>query len=131
MFNKITAVVLVVSDLAKSINFYQKKLGLKLNKRDRGYAEFNTVGTVLELMEEKTTGELAQKGLMRASQKVHNHYLAWQAVKDITLVYNQLLEKGVKFIVKPKQMPWGEKVAYFTDPDGNIWEISQRDSNKK
>ena len=37
----------------------------------------------------------------------------------------QLKMKGVEIFEGPKTTPWGQKVAYFKDPDGNIWEISE------
>lgn len=39
--------------------------------------------------------------------------------------YQQLAAKGVQFIKAPQTQPWGQRTAYFTDPDGNIWEIQQ------
>lgn len=44
---------------------------------------------------------------------------------DVDLLYQQLQANGVQFIDKPKTQPWGQRTAYFTDPDGNIWEIQQ------
>ncbi len=45
--------------------------------------------------------------------------------KDVDTDYQQLKEKGVQFIKEPETQPWGQRTAYFTDPDGNIWEIQQ------
>lgn len=45
--------------------------------------------------------------------------------KDIDREYKQLKADGVQFIQEPKTQPWGQRTAYFTDPDGNIWEIQQ------
>lgn len=39
--------------------------------------------------------------------------------------YQQLKAIGVQFIKPPQTQPWGQRTAYFTDPDGNIWEIQQ------
>ena len=49
----------------------------------------------------------------------------FQESKDIDFDYQQLKNKGVQFIKKPETQPWGQRTAYFTDPDGNIWEIQQ------
>ena len=45
--------------------------------------------------------------------------------KDIDTDYQQLSSKGVQFIKTPQTQTWGQRTAYFTDPDGNIWEIQQ------
>lgn len=39
--------------------------------------------------------------------------------------YQSLLAKGVHFIAEPSTQPWGQRTAYFTDPDGHIWELQQ------
>ena len=44
---------------------------------------------------------------------------------NIDLVYQQLRAKGVQFMKEPETQVWGQRTAYFTDPDGNIWEIQQ------
>ncbi|MEK7118926.1 MAG: VOC family protein [Patescibacteria group bacterium] len=44
---------------------------------------------------------------------------------NIDLLYQQLRDKGVQFMKAPETQPWGQRTAYFTDPDGNIWEIQQ------
>ncbi|MDG6994724.1 MAG: VOC family protein [Nitrososphaerota archaeon] len=35
-----------------------------------------------------------------------------------------LKSKGVHFIKPPTTHPWGQRIAYFEDPEGNLWEIS-------
>lgn len=45
--------------------------------------------------------------------------------QDIDFDYQQLKQKGVQFIQDPKTQNWGQRTAYFTDPDGNICEIQQ------
>lgn len=45
--------------------------------------------------------------------------------KNIDADYEQLRAKGVQFIKEPITQPWGQRTAYFADPDGNIWEIQQ------
>ena len=38
--------------------------------------------------------------------------------------YEELKAKGVHFIKPPTTFPWGQRIAYFEDPEGNLWEIS-------
>ena len=48
-----------------------------------------------------------------------------KASENVDLTYQQLVKDGVQFIRPPETQPWGQRTAYFTDPDGNIWEIQQ------
>jgi len=126
MINKIMAIALVVADLNKATDFYKNKLGLKIKTKDEGFVDFETKGTTLALLEEKTAEDLAGKKRVSVNVKMpRSVILAWDAVKNVDTVYQKLNKKGVKFKVKPKTMPWGQRVAYFSDPDGNLWEISQ------
>ena len=50
--------------------------------------------------------------------------LAFQ-VDDVEKTCDDLKAKGVNVVEGPKTTPWGQTVAYFLDPDGNIWEVSK------
>ena len=126
MTNKIMAIALIVSDLQKAIDFYQNKLGLKIKTKEEGFADFETEGTTLALLEKKVAEDLVGNGKVGSDVNLPRPaILAWDAVEDVDALYKELKEKGVEFTVEPKTMPWGQRVAYFTDPDGNLWEISQ------
>src|SRR5438067_224562 len=49
MFHKIGAVILLVSDMKRSIKFYRDTLGMKLKERSKDWTEFSEGGTVLAL----------------------------------------------------------------------------------
>ena len=126
MVNKIMAIALVVSDLSKAIEFYRDKLGLKIKTNEEGFADFETEGVTLALLEKKVAEDLTGKGKVSSDVNLPRPaILAWDVVEDVDALYQELKEKGIEFVVTPKTMPWGQRVAYFTDPDGNLWEISQ------
>ena len=42
------------------------------------------------------------------------------------MVKEQKLYKALQDVFEgPKTTEWGQTVAYFKDPDGNIWEVSK------
>jgi lactoylglutathione lyase len=41
-------------------------------------------------------------------------------VDDVDESYKQAGEQGLEQVVEPADMPWGERVAYIADPDGNL-----------
>ncbi len=55
--------------------------------------------------------------------KAHWSYFA-VFVQDVDKEYEELSAKGVHFVNKPTTHPWGQRIAYFEDPEGNLWEIS-------
>lgn len=42
---------------------------------------------------------------------------------DLDNSFAGIVEKGAKPIKPPADMPWGQRTAFFADPDGNIHEL--------
>jgi len=40
-------------------------------------------------------------------------------VEDVDVTVQALARTGVTVLADPKDMPWGDRVAYVTDPEGN------------
>jgi lactoylglutathione lyase len=49
MFSRIGAVILLVSDMKRSIRFYRDTLGMDLKQESKDWTEFSSRGTVLAL----------------------------------------------------------------------------------
>jgi len=93
-----------VSDMKKSVSFYQDILGLeKISEWPTG-AIFDIAGVELGL-ELKATPEICL------------------LVDDVDKAYGNLKDKGVKFVTEPKDQAWGGRTAGFVDPDGNAFEV--------
>ena len=41
-------------------------------------------------------------------------------VDDVDATYAEAGERGFEQVVEPADMPWGERVAWIADPDGNL-----------
>jgi lactoylglutathione lyase len=114
-------VVLCVSDLDASREFYEKTLGFEVAQTDAGYVQFSSRGVPLGLMSHDAaaalTGEKSEtsKGTLR-------FYLSLGAVPDVDKTYEKLRKAGVKFLKPPHSQPWGQRTTLFLDPDDNIWE---------
>ncbi|WP_270889055.1 VOC family protein [Pedococcus sp. 5OH_020] len=109
------------TDLARARSFYEGVLGLPVVHEDPYACSFNAHGTMLRVT------AVAQVG--------HPGYtvLGWR-VPDITTTVTSLGSAGVKFVryegvELDAQGVWtapnGDRVAWFTDPDGNILSLTQ------
>ncbi|GAA2759300.1 putative enzyme related to lactoylglutathione lyase [Actinopolymorpha rutila] len=47
-------------------------------------------------------------------------------VEDVAGLLSRVKQAGGKVHGKPKDMPWGDRVAHVTDPDGNSLNLTQR-----
>jgi predicted enzyme related to lactoylglutathione lyase len=104
-----------VSDCAKSIAWYQDKLGFKLqyHLEEMGWCE-------LESHIPRVNVGLSQV----ESVKVGGPTLTW-GVKDIDAARKELEGKGVKFDGETRTIPEMVRLATFFDPDGNTLMLYQ------
>jgi len=97
---KIAHITIGVSDLKKSMQFYQDILGLEKFGEWPAYAIFDIAGVSFGL-EPKAKLEICM------------------LVDDVDKTYQNLKDKGAKVVVEPKEPSWGGRAATFLDPDGN------------
>jgi lactoylglutathione lyase len=128
MIDHLNAYVLPVRDLDACISFYRDKLGLELKNKDDDFAYLvfhNMSGPGLGLSSMENTAKLISETQVRPKENaIHRTYLA-VFVEDVDKEYEELEAKGVHFVKPPTTFPWGQRIAYFEDPEGNLWEISQ------
>lgn len=122
MFDKLFANCLLVNDFDKSLKFYRNILGLKVKDRDGKFANFVLDGASLAIFQKSEADAMFPKKHMGAGGGV---VLAFQ-VKDVQKTCDELKNKGIDIFEGPKTTDWGQTVAYFKDPDDNIWEISNQ-----
>jgi catechol 2,3-dioxygenase-like lactoylglutathione lyase family enzyme len=106
---------------AKAREFYENTLGLKFVSDDPFAIVFDTEGTMLRVQK------------VRELTPARYTALGWE-VADISTRMKELIKKGVGFErfsgLKQDDLgawtsPAGAKVAWFTDPDGNILSLTQ------
>jgi hypothetical protein len=42
---------------------------------------------------------------------------------EVDQFYDELSRQGVPFVGPPRDHVWNARCAYFTDPDGTVWEL--------
>ncbi len=115
-FRKVGAVILLVSNMEKSIKFYSDTLELPVKSRSKDWTEFFNNDTVLAL---HPAPEKKKKTL-----KTGSGTLVGFEVTDLDSTVKKLKEKRVKFFKRPKEEPFG-KHAIVQDPDGHLISIAE------
>ena len=118
-FRKLGAVILLVSDMNKSVQFYRETLNLPLKKESDEWTEFFNKETVLALHPAKHKENL----------KSGQHILLGFSASDFDNTINKLKEKGVVFFKNPKEEGFG-KHAIIEDPDGHLISIVKLKGNQ-
>jgi lactoylglutathione lyase len=115
-------VIVGVSDMARSVNFYRSVLGLPLKYETKEWTEFDTGRTILALHPGKMS---AQPG-SGSEDILAGTCSVGLVTPDIEKVYRELQAKGVQFVLPPVQRGGeGIKLAVFLDPDGLPISLSQ------
>jgi len=135
---EIDYIALFVSDVARSLIFYRDLLGFSFDKPTKpdgaeGYSGKLKIGIYDRSWLPKLFGD-------RGKQAISGHpFLLSMSVADLDQTYQQILDKigdrskvnyeeaieNSVIIAPPKLMPWGQKILFLSDPDGNIIEIVQ------
>lgn len=112
---------LLVNDFEKSLSFYRDILGLEINVVEDKFANFKIDNMELAIMEKSLATAMFPNKFITGNGGV---LLCFQTT-DVAKTCRELESKGVIIIEQTKTTEWGQTVAYFLDPDSNVWEISQ------
>ncbi len=132
--NRINLICLGVSDIEKSLSFYQSLGFQTLAEKNAPIVFFNNQGSKLELY---PIEELAKDINADAPPPINRTQFSGitlacnmkskQEVDDLML---RVREVGGKIAKEPQTVSWGGYSGYFQDPDGYYWEVAYGDSWK-
>lgn len=117
-------ILLITDNYEKSKAFYCNILELPLIKDlpEEHFTQFQMKNCYLAIYGRKEIEILLGKSITGTGGGA---IYSFSQVDDVDAVYRKLKEKGVQFVREPQLQPWGQTTAYFTDPDGHIWEIQK------
>ena len=118
MFKEVHYIMVTVSDMKRSIEFYRDKLGLTLKFESPGWTEFLTGSSTLALH----GGGKPQPGATEVDH-LETPYAGTCSigfsVDDVDKTYEELKSRGIDFVMAPTRRDQeGIKLALCTDPDG-------------
>lgn len=107
-----------VTRFSAAVGFYTQALGIEPDflDEDMGWAEF-------ELGSAKIALELVDADTEEASDLVGRFVGVTLQVQDIQTVYEEMIQRGIEFVIPPEKQPWGGTMAHFKDLEGNILSI--------
>ena len=120
----ITIITLGVADLQRSIDFYQKGLGLPRKDEAESIAFFEMSGTMLALYPRDELAEditISPEGTGFQGFTLAHNVASPEAV-DTTLA--EAVAAGAELVKPGQEAFWGGYSGYFKDPDGFYWEVA-------
>lgn len=119
--------ILYVSDVAASLDFYERALGQRRRflHESGQYAELDTGGTALAF----AAHELAVAnlpGVFRPQDRpsVAPAFEVCFVTDTVQAAFDRAIEEGAESVTPPHTKLWGQDVAYVRDPDGNLVELA-------
>ena len=119
---RVSIVTIAVEDLDRTAAFYEA-MGLTRHRIRDGVAFFQMGGAILALFPKLSAEE--DSGI-RFGSGVSKVYLAYNTRSDaeVDIVLAQAEKAGGKIIKPAGRAFWGGWYGYFSDPEGNLWEVA-------
>lgn len=115
MFKQIDYVMVTVSSMSRSVEFYRDKLGLALKFESPEWTEFETGSIVLALH----GGGRLRPNMNEKTESLAGTCSIGFTVDNLERKFEELNSKGVVFVMPPTQREAeGIKLAVLLDPDG-------------
>ena len=141
MIQKIGCIEIPVSNMEKSVDFYENVLGLEKTYEHPVWTSFDIGGTSFALAASGTKGSEEGAKICKSCSPCVLRFSAgktgqekeaptatsviYLAVEDLVSTHRELREKGVEFISEPREQTWGGKSTVMLDPDKNILVLTQ------
>lgn len=123
---KLGYTILYVSDVEKSIVFYENAFGFQRRfiTPDNDYGELVTGETTLSFASKTLAGSNLKNGFLESNLDEKPFGIEIGFVSDnVEETIEKAIKAGAAMAEEPKQKPWGQTVCYVRDIDGFLVEI--------
>jgi lactoylglutathione lyase len=115
--------ILYVNDVKQSLAFYEKAFGMQTRflHESGEYGELETGSTALAFSSRALMQQLGKQ--VSVPDPHHPAFEIALVSSDVPAAVNKAVAAGAILIQEPKEMPWGQTIAYLADKDGVLVEI--------
>jgi lactoylglutathione lyase len=125
MRGKIGSVTVLADDALRLVKFYCETLGFSVKSAHNDYVELENDGVRFAVCSRSTmegvTGHPSY-GEAKCGQMFTLAFLL-RTHQEVDETFADVVAKGAVPVQSPKTMPWGQRAAFFADPEGNIHEL--------
>ena len=125
MQTKIALITILTDDAPRLVAFYRDVLGFAIEHPADDYNEFVSEGVRFSVCARTVMADATAHPSFREPTRGQSFELAFPLPtrEDVDRAYQEITAKGATPICPPATMPWGQRTAFFADPDGNIHEL--------
>jgi len=111
-------VLIVVSDIERSVRFYRELFGLQVILDQDGNV---ILSEGLVLQDAKIWKDFLQKELLPRNHMTELYFEETDLEDFVKKL--ELSEFSIEYVNEPMEHSWGQKMVRFYDPDGNLIEV--------
>ena len=120
--------VIYARDVAREVEFYEQLLGFERQYQfppdgEAGYVSLRREGADLGIVHESSP-----HAMFGARPGTAPRFELFVYVDDVDATIEVMRKRGVPILRAPEDMPWGERVAYVADPEGNPVSLATADT---
>jgi lactoylglutathione lyase len=121
----IALITVLADDVPTMVSFYRDVLGFKVENDLGEYVEFAHQGVRFAICARSVMVEATGSSTFDAPRKGQSFELAFpcDSPEAVDASYASVVINGAIPIKAPANMPWGQRTAFFADPEGNIHEL--------
>lgn len=123
---RIDLVTILTDDVGRLTAFYRDVLGLPvLHSMEGIITEFATAGVRFAVCARTELTKATGHPDYTEARRGQAFELAFpcDTPTAVNATYAAIVAKGATPVTPPADMPWGQRAAFFADPDGNIHEL--------
>jgi catechol 2,3-dioxygenase-like lactoylglutathione lyase family enzyme len=125
MLGRIDLITLVTSHLPEMTSFYRDVLGFATIQDSDNYVEFVNDGVRFSLTTPEVMAQATGHASFARPRQGQAVELAFRVATpgEVDTAYAAVVARGAQPVTPPADMPWGQRTAFFADPEGNIHEL--------
>ncbi|MBN1678787.1 MAG: VOC family protein [Anaerolineae bacterium] len=126
---QIALITILTEDIARLVRFYRDVLGFQpqgeVNETEQKYVEFEHTGVRFAICARPVMWEATRHADFKQPATGQAFELAFpcESPDAVDAAYERIMGQGAAPVQAPATMPWGQRTAFFADPDGNIHEL--------
>lgn len=126
----LSLVTLGISDLARSITFYEAMGFARRVRGAQGVGFFQAGAGAFAVWPVEELAKDARMNVSLASSSFRGVALAWncRSEQEVDDVVARARQAGGVVRKAPQKTFWGGYAGYFADPDGHLWEVAYNQS---
>ncbi len=123
---KLNGFGLFVTDMAAMVRFYRDVLGFEIKEGEDAVNVYLIKDGTLFMLYERKNFESMTRRKYEYINGLNGHFeiaLYVDTFEEVDKRFAEVVSKGATPVLEPTTEPWGQRICYIADPEGNLVEI--------